>query len=415
MSEKDKYIKIKEASVDLIGVSEDVINDLLVCLAEKTKKNIRFLLDENIKDLKLISKDDPKYDRLKLTPQIINEIADNIINVSKLKNPVGEIISEKKLPNELMLLKKRVPLGVIGIIYEARPNVTFDVFVLCFKTKNACVLKGGKEAENSNKAIVSIIKETLKSKKINENVIQLLDGSKESTTYLLNAREYVDLIIPRGSQALIDFVVENSRIPIIETGAGIVHVYYDEFADKEKGIKIIHNSKTRRVSVCNALDCLLVNEKRLSDLPDIAKPLAEKNVEIFADEKSFDKLKDNYPSGLLFRAKKEHYGIEFLSYKMSIKTISNIDEAISHILKHSSKHSEAIISENKENIENFLSKVDAAVVYANASTAFTDGAEFGLGAEIGISTQKMHARGPMGLEEITSYKWVVYGKGQIRK
>ena len=388
---------------------------MLVELSSDIISGIPLLLLENQRDLDRMDANDPKYDRLKLTGQRIKDISDSLIQLSKLKSPIGEILTERTMPNGLKLLKKRVPMGVIGIIYESRPNVTIDVFALCIKTKNACILKGGKEAEHSNNAITGIIKNALRKNKINEDVIQLLDGGREATGELLNAISFVDLIIPRGSQGLIDYVRQNSRIPIIETGAGIVHVYYDEFADKTIGINAVYNSKTRRVSVCNALDCLVIYEKRINDLTDIALKLKENNVEIYADEKAYKILKDTYPANLLFPAKEEHYGTEFLSYKLAVKTVNNLDEAIDHISKYSSKHSEAIISGNNENIEEFMNRVDAAVVYSNTSTAFTDGGEFGLGAEIGISTQKMHARGPMGLEEITSYKWIVYGTGQVRK
>ena len=415
MSSQDKFIKIKEASRELLSITEDRINELLIDLSKDIISEIPTLLSENLKDLERMDKNDPKYDRLKLTEQRIKDISDSLIQLTKLKSPIGEILTERTMPNGLKLLKKRVPMGVIGIIYESRPNVTIDVFALCIKTKNACILKGGKEAENSNKALTDLIKRALKKNNINEDVIQLLDGSRESTAELLNATSYVDLIIPRGSQNLIEYVRQNSRIPVIETGAGIVHIYYDETADKETGINTVNNSKTRRVSVCNALDCLVINEKKINDLTDIALKLKENNVEIYADEKAFKILEDTYPANLLFHAKEEHYGTEFLSYKLAVKTVNNLDEAIDHISKYSSKHSEAIISGSNENIEEFMNRVDAAVVYSNTSTAFTDGGEFGLGAEIGISTQKMHARGPMGLEEITSYKWIVYGSGQIRK
>ena len=415
MSSRDQFIKVKQASRELVSTADDRINQLLVELSSDIISGIPLLLLENQRDLDRMDANDPKYDRLKLTGQRIKDISDSLIQLSKLKSPIGEILTERTMPNGLKLLKKRVPMGVIGIIYESRPNVTIDVFALCIKTKNACILKGGKEAEHSNNAITGIIKNALRKNKINEDVIQLLDGGREATGELLNAISFVDLIIPRGSQGLIDYVRQNSRIPIIETGAGIVHVYYDEFADKTIGINAVYNSKTRRVSVCNALDCLVIYEKRINDLTDIALKLKENNVEIYADEKAYKILKDTYPANLLFPAKEEHYGTEFLSYKLAVKTVNNLDEAIDHISKYSSKHSEAIISGNNENIEEFMNRVDAAVVYSNTSTAFTDGGEFGLGAEIGISTQKMHARGPMGLEEITSYKWIVYGTGQVRK
>jgi glutamate-5-semialdehyde dehydrogenase len=307
-----------------------------------------------------------------------------------------------------------VPLGVIGIIYEARPNVTFDVFSLCLKSGNACMLKGGSDAEHSNRAIVGIIREVLQKHGIPTDIIALLPVEREATAALLNAVGYVDIIIPRGSQRLIDYVRANARVPVIETGAGIVHTYYDESADKEKGVAIVNNAKTRRVSVCNALDCLIIHEKRLGDLPDIGSALAAKNVHIYADDRSYPALQPSYPPDLLSPAQETHFGTEFLSYKMSVKTVNDLDEALEHINRYSSKHSEAIIAEDQAVIDRFLNMVDAAAVYANTSTAFTDGAQFGLGAEIGISTQKLHARGPMALEEMTSYKWVIRGSGQVR-
>jgi glutamate-5-semialdehyde dehydrogenase len=314
----------------------------------------------------------------------------------------------------LKITKTSVPFGVIGIIYEARPNVTFDVFSLCLKSGNACILKGGSDAIDSNTAIVEIIREVLLKHNIDENVLTLLPAGREETAQLLNAQGYVDLIIPRGSQNLINFVRQNASIPVIETGAGICHTYFDEFGDKEKGREIIFNAKTRRVSVCNALDCLVIEEKRLSDLPYMAEKLSEKDVVIYADEQSYRVLNGNYPAHLLKEATDESFGTEFLSYKMAIKTVATFNEAIDHITKYSSKHSEAIISENKERIDLFRKLIDASSVYSNTSTAFTDGAQFGLGAEIGISTQKLHARGPMALEELTSYKYIIEGNGQVR-
>ena len=305
-------------------------------------------------------------------------------------------------------------MGVGGVIYEARPNVTFDVFALCFKTGNICILKGGSDAAFSNKAIITVIHEVLSKHNIDVNVATLLPKEREAAETLMQAVGYVDVIIPRGSQGLIDSVRKNSKVPVIETGAGIVHAYFDESADLKKGSNIIFNSKTRRVSVCNALDCALIHVARLSDLSELARPLGEAGVEIFADERAFDVLKGDYPVELLHKAGPEHFGTEFLSMKMAIKTVNSFEDALDHIANHSSKHSEAIITENKDNMETFLNRVDAAAVYVNTSTAFTDGAQFGLGAEIGISTQKLHARGPMGLQELTSYKWLVRGNGQVR-
>ncbi|HEY4785670.1 MAG TPA: glutamate-5-semialdehyde dehydrogenase, partial [Bacteroidales bacterium] len=373
------------------------------------------ILAENQKDLDLMDPKDPKYDRLKLTEDRIKGIAGDIRNVAKLDSPLGKVLDKKDLPNGLHLSKVTVPMGVIGIIYEARPNVTFDVFSLCVKSGNACILKGGSDAKFSNQAIINIIKEVLGNFNVNTSVAELLPPDREATQELLTARGYVDVIIPRGSQGLIDFVAQNAKIPVIETGAGIVHTYLDEKADIAHASEIINNAKTRRVSVCNALDCLIVHRKQLPNLPKILEPLAKSNVTIYADGPSKTVLSGHYPSSQLMAATEESYGTEFLDYKMSIKTVDDFDGALNHIYKYSSKHSEAIISDIPEHIERFLNEVDAAAVYSNTSTAFTDGAQFGLGAEIGISTQKLHARGPMALAELTSYKWIVKGSGQIRK
>jgi glutamate-5-semialdehyde dehydrogenase len=308
-----------------------------------------------------------------------------------------------------------VPFGVIGVIYEARPNVTFDVFSLCLKSGNACILKGGSDAINSNKAIVGIIRSVLDENGLDKNILSLLPAGRDETNQLLNAREYVDLIIPRGSRSLIDFVRKNASIPVIETGAGICHTYFDEYGDREKGRVIVNNAKTRRVSVCNALDCLIIHKDRLNDLDYIVGLCPGSDVTIYADERAYAALEGKYPSGLLQRANKDSFGTEFLSYKMAIKTVDSFDEALLHITEFGSRHSEAIISGNNNRIQLFYKLVDASSVYANASTAFTDGAEFGLGAEIGISTQKLHARGPMALEALTTYKWIIEGDGQVRK
>jgi len=409
------FQQARDAQRVMVGLSNEQINQILIDLAESIELNTAQLLNENRKDLEEMVLEDPKYDRLKLTDQRIVEIANDIRQVALLENPLGKIIDSKVLPNQLDLKKISVPLGVVSVIYEARPNVTLDVFSLCFKTGNVTVLKGGSDAEYSNKAIMEVIHSVLQRHGISVSVAVLLPVERAATTALLNAREYIDVLIPRGSQQLIEFVRKNSKIPVIETGAGIVHTYVDVSADIAKGAPIIHNAKTRRVSVCNALDCLLIHIDRLNDLPTLIRPLAQQQVEIFADKKSYEMLIADYPANCLHRADEIHFGTEFLSLKLAIKTVNSLEEAISHIDKYSSKHSEAIIAEDQETIETFLKKIDAAAVYANASTAFTDGAQFGLGAEIGISTQKLHARGPMGLEELTSYKWVVRGDGQIRK
>ncbi|MDB4918558.1 glutamate-5-semialdehyde dehydrogenase [Mucilaginibacter sp.] len=396
------------------SVSGVVINQVLNDLADTAVARTGYLILENQKDLDLMDPKDPKYDRLKLTPERIEDIAKEIRNVALLDTPLGQILSDKTMPNGLQISKVRVPLGVVGVIYEARPNVTFDVFSLCFKTGNVGILKGGSDAYHSNKAIISIIQRVLSDHELDINIATLLPAEREATDALLNAIGYVDVLIPRGSQQLIDHVRNNSKVPVIETGAGIVHTYFDEFGDLEKGANIICNAKTRRVSVCNALDCLIVHYSRLRDLPKLLKYLGEKEVALYADDTAFMILQGHYPDTYLNHAKPEHFGTEFLSMKLAVKVVESFEDALDHIAQYSSKHSEAIISEDIERIEAFLNQVDAAVVYVNASTAFTDGAQFGLGAEIGISTQKLHARGPMGLEELTSYKWVVRGNGQVR-
>jgi len=404
-----------KASRKLNMVTVEQINQVLTDLAEAAVANTDSILEANRKDLARMDPKDPKYDRLKLTPERIEGIAADIRNVAGLPSPVGRILKETERPNGLKIKKVSVPFGVIGIIYEARPNVTFDVFSLCLKAGNACVLKGGSDAIDSNTAIVSVIHSVLGKNGFDKNVITLLPADREATAQILNARGYIDLIIPRGSQNLINFVRENATIPVIETGAGICHTYFDESGDLEKGKAIVFNAKTRRVSVCNALDCLIIHESRLTDLPAVCEKLQEKNVIIYADEKAFSALKNRYPENLLKQATEDSFGTEFLDYKMAVKTVASFDEALEHIAKFSSKHSEAIITENEKNKELFRLMVDAAAVYCNVSTAFTDGAQFGLGAEIGISTQKLHARGPMGLEEITSYKWLIDGNGLIRE
>lgn len=406
--------KVLAASRKLNLVEDTQIKEVLQELANEARANTETILAENEKDLDRMDVGDPKFDRLKLTSERIEGIASDIENVAKLESPVGNILKETVRPNGLKISKITVSFGVIGIIYEARPNVTFDVFALCLKSGNACVLKGGSDAIYSNQAIVSIIQKVLKKFDLDENTVSLLPAGREETNEMLRAHGYIDLIIPRGSQGLINYVRENATIPVIETGAGICHTYFDKFGDAEKGCEIIFNAKTRRPSVCNALDCLVIHESRLSELPAFAKKMATENVVIYADKDSFDKIKDIYPKELLFHATEESFGTEFLSMKMSIKTVDCIHDAIAHINKYSSKHSEAIISEETKRIELFRKMVDASSVYSNVSTAYTDGAQFGLGAEIGISTQKLHARGPMALEELCSYKWIIEGDGQVR-
>lgn len=408
------FKKVLSAGRTLSILDNNKINEVLRMLADAAVENIPFIISENVKDLARLEKNDPTYDRLLLTPDRIKGIASDIRDVINLPSPAGRLLMEKRRPNGLMISKISVPFGVIGVIFEARPNVTFDVFSLCLKSGNACILKGGSDAIKSNTAIVKVIKSVLKNSGIDQNILALLPAGRDETKQLLNARDYVDLVIPRGSRSLIDFVRKNASIPVIETGAGICHTYFDESGDKEKGRIIINNAKTRRVSVCNALDCLIINEKRLEDLGYIVGLCSDSNVLIYADEKAYLSLQGKYPPELLLPAGKESFGTEFLSYKMAVKTVGSINEALEHIAKYGSKHSEAIISENQERISLFFRLVDAASVYSNASTAFTDGAEFGLGAEIGISTQKLHARGPMALEELTTYKWIIEGNGQVR-
>ncbi|MFW5756962.1 MAG: glutamate-5-semialdehyde dehydrogenase, partial [Tangfeifania sp.] len=405
--------QVLTASRKLNLISEGIVKKVLFDLADEAEKNTAFILQENQKDLKKMDPENPKFDRLKLTAERIQGIAEDMRNVANLDSPVGKVLKETVRPNGLKIKKVTVPFGVIGIIYEARPNVTFDVFSLCLKSGNACVLKGGSDAIYSNRAIVSIIQKVLKNNNLDENTVSLLPAGREETNEMLRAHGYIDLIIPRGSQGLIDFVRENATIPVIETGAGICHTYFDEFGDAEKGGEIIFNAKTRRPSVCNALDCLVIHESRLNELPAFAEKLSEARVFIYADEKSYEVLKEKYPQELLEPATEESFGTEFLSLRMAVKTVASFDEAIEHVTKNSSKHSEAIISENTERIAIYQKLIDAASVYSNVSTAFTDGAQFGLGAEIGISTQKLHARGPMALEELTSYKWIIEGAGQV--
>ncbi len=402
------------ASRKLNLISDEIINKVLLAVADEAVAKTDIILAANQKDLDAMDKSNPMYDRLLLNANRIADIASDMRNVASLPSPLGKTLEQRTLPNGLNLSKISVPFGVIGIIYEARPNVSFDVFSLCFKSGNVCVLKGGTDAYHSNSAIVTLIQYVLQRFDIDKNIIHLLPAGREATAELLNAVDYVNLIIPRGSQGLIKFVRDNARVPVIETGAGVCHTYFDEFGDKEKGAIIINNAKTRRVSVCNALECLIVNEKRLADLPYLCQKLAESNVVLEADVKAHTFLIGKYPAHLLEKATENSFGTEFHDYRMSIKTVSGVHEAIKHIETYSTKHSEAIISENEDNISIFDKQVDAACVYSNASTAFTDGAQFGMGAEIGISTQKLHARGPMALPELTSYKWIIKGNGQVR-
>ncbi|MBP5136716.1 MAG: glutamate-5-semialdehyde dehydrogenase [Paludibacteraceae bacterium] len=414
MANIDWKTAVRSASRTLNLVSEEKKNEVLMALAAATENHIDDILKANAEDLSKMDKSDSMYDRLLLTEERLKGIASDIRKVATLPSPLNKVLEQRTLPNGLELKKVSVPFGVIGIIYEARPNVSFDVFSLCFKSGNACVLKGGTNAHASNSAIVALIKEVLKVNDIDENVVHLMPAGRESTAELLNAVGSVDVIIPRGSAGLINFVRDNSRVPVIETGAGVVSTYFDAQGDIEKGKKIINNGKTRRVSVCNALDSLIVHKSRLGDLGELLAPLAESNVVIEADEDSYNALKGSYPGSLLMPLTETSYGTEYKDYKMNIKTVADIDEAIAHITKYDSGHSEAIITEDDKAAAKFQTEIDAACVYVNAPTSFTDGGQFGMGAEIGISTQKLHARGPMALPEMTSYKWLIKGDGQVR-
>ena len=370
------------------------------------------LLSANAEDLSRMDPQNPLYDRLKLTPERLEGIASDMRHVAALPSPLGRVLEDRTLPNGLRLRKVSVPFGVIGVIYEARPNVTFDVFSLCFKSGNACVLKGGSDADASNRAAVALIRRVLAERGLPEAAVTLLPPTHEAVGELLGAVGYVDLVIPRGGRRLIDFVRDNAKVPCIETGAGVVNTYFDVAGDLEIGRRIVLNAKTRRVSVCNALDCLIVHHDRLPDLPALVAPLAQKDVQIFADEAAFAALAGRYP--LLEPATPESFGTEYMDYKMAIRTVDSLDEALEHIARYGSGHSESIVTADAAAAARFQAEVDAACVYVNAPTAFTDGAQFGLGAEIGISTQKLGARGPMGLCEITTYKWLIDGNGQVR-
>jgi len=405
----------REAARKLARIDDATIRAVLETLAERTLAMEAKILEANRSDLSRMDASDPKYDRLLLNTQRLADIANDLRSVAALPTPVGELLEHRRLDNGLELSKVRVPMGVIAVIFESRPNVTFDVFALCLKTLNACVLKGSSDAFDTNRVVVRLIHEVLAEHAIDPAVAFLAPPQREYLAKILQATDTIDLAIPRGSKALIDFVRDNARVPVIETGAGIVHTYVDRSADLESARAIITNAKVRRPSVCNALDTLILHHDLLPSLPSLVAAMGEDHqVEVFADEAAFDVLDGHYAAALRHAAP-EHFGTEFLSLKMSIKTVSGLDEALEHIHRHSSKHSEALVAEDPQVIERFLESVDAAAVYANASTAFTDGGQFGMGAEIGISTQKLHARGPMALPELTSYKWIVKGSGQVRK
>ena len=414
MQLKETFENVKAASRKLNLLSDLQRNEILKAVADAIIAKKGTILEANALDLAKMDKQNPLYDRLQLTEKRLDDIASDMRNVASLPSPLGHITKEKTLPNGLRLHRVSVPFGVIGMIYEARPNVTYDVFSLCFKSGNACVLKGGSDADLSNQAAVTLIHEVLTSYGVNPDVVTLLPATHEATGELLNAVGYVDLCIPRGGRRLIDFVRDTARIPVIETGAGVVNTYFDKDGDLEMGKKIICNAKTRRVSVCNALDCLIVHESRLGDLYELVEPLYEHKVTIYADGSAYQLLDGKYPEVLLKPATAESFGTEFMDYKMAIRTVASLEKAIEHIDQYGSGHSEAIITQNEETARRFQQAVDAACVYWNAPTSFTDGAQFGLGAEIGISTQKLGPRGPMALEEITTYKWIIEGEGQTR-
>ena len=412
MQLKETFQRVRQASKSLALLSDEQRNEILNAVADAIIYNKVRILDANAQDLAKMEKTNPLYDRLQLTERRLEGIAGDMRNVATLPTPLGHVTKQKTLPNGLRLCRVSVPFGVIGMIYEARPNVTFDVFSLCFKSGNACVLKGGKDADCSNREEVALIHEILKEYGVSPDIVALLPATHEATGEMLNAVGYIDLCIPRGGRKLIDFVRDTARVPVIETGAGVVNTYFDKDGDLEMGKSIINNAKTRRVSVCNALDCLLVHIERLGELEKLVNPLAEKHVIIYADEQAYQALEGQYP--YLEHASEESFGTEFMDYKMAIRTVASLDEAISHIDAFGSGHSEAIITQDEAAARKFQQRVDAACVYWNAPTSFTDGAQFGLGAEIGISTQKLGPRGPMALEEICTYKWLIEGEGQTR-
>ena len=410
----ETFQRVKAASKSLALLSDQQRNDILNAVADAIIDSQERILVANEKDMAKMDPKNPLYDRLQLTSKRLNDIASDMRNVATLPTPLDHITKAKTLPNGLRLHRISVPFGVIGIIYEARPNVTFDVFSLCFKSGNACVLKGGSDADLSNQAAVSLIHEVLERNGVNPDIVTLLPATHEATGELLNAVGYVDVCIPRGGRRLINFVRDTARIPVIETGAGVVNTYFDIDGDLEMGKAIINNGKTRRVSVCNALDCLIIHEQRLGDLAELVKPLLDHKVMLYADSPAYQLLDGHYPAILLQPATEESFGTEFMDYKMAIRTVSSLDEALAHIDQHGSGHSEAIITQNEATARKFQAHVDAACVYWNAPTSFTDGARCGFGAEIGSTTQKLGPRGPMAREEMTTYKWIIEGEGQTR-
>ncbi|MEZ4985586.1 MAG: glutamate-5-semialdehyde dehydrogenase [Saprospiraceae bacterium] len=411
---RENLALVRQASRQLVNVSASTITTILEEVAALAEARIPQLLAANQKDLDRMDTASPLYDRLQLTADRIRNIASDLRHVARLPSPLNQILEDRRLATGLHLQRISVPLGVVGIVFESRPNVTFDVFALCLRAGNGSVLKGSRDAYHSNTAIVELIQEALAPHGL-EQVCLLAPSEREALAPILQADEFIDVIIPRGSQGLIHYVREHARVPVIETGAGIVHTYIDASADMTKAKAIITNAKARRVSVCNALDCLLVHQQALDQLPQLLEELGHTHqCVLHADAAAMASLRGYYPEGLLRVADANSYGTEFLSMQMAVKTVADMDEALAHIAQWSSRHSEAIIAEDEQTCERFLREVDAAVVYANASTAFTDGGQFELGAEIGISTQKLHARGPMALRELTSYKWVVRGNGEVR-
>ena len=414
METNEALIQASQTATAAAMLSQQTIKETLQAISEAIIEHTPFIIEANQADLARMDCSNPKYDRLLLTPARIEAIANDMLAVAALATPVGEILSETERPNGMQIIKMAVPLGVVGVIYEARPNVTLDIFSLCLRTNNVCVLKGGSDADATNQAIVHIIQQQLEQLNLPKALCTLLNADRAATAAMLKAVGLVDVIIPRGSNALIQYVRGNALVPVIETGAGVCHTYIDVEADIQKAQAVVTNAKTRRVSVCNALDCVLIHEQRLADLPTICELLATHNVLIYADSAAYDLLKATYPAELLLHADAESFGTEFLDYKMSIRTVSDLTQALQHIAQHSSKHSESILTENATTANQFELAVDASCVYTNVSTAFTDGGQFGFGAEVGISTQKLHARGPMGLDALTTYKYLIRGNGQTR-
>nr|WP_280672826.1 MULTISPECIES: glutamate-5-semialdehyde dehydrogenase [unclassified Dysgonomonas] len=393
-----------------------IINEILEAIADEVQAKAFYILAENQKDLDRIDdKESLRYAKLQLTEETLLRIAEDIRGVIELPSPTGKQIENTTLPNGLRLCKTAVPFGVVGVVFETGPYACFEVFSLCFKSANACVLKGDASMKYSNQAIVDIIRSVLDECGLNPNVCILLPNHKETMSELLQAKGFIDLIVPKGGRALIDVVCRDARMPVIETGAGVCHTYFHSSGKAETGQKIITNAKIRRINACNTLDCLVIDKDRLNDLPYLCRGLRDNDVIIYADRHAYAALRGSYPDSLLEEASADSYGTEFLDYKMAVKTVSNIEEALRHISQYGGKHSEAVVAESADAIALFRTLVDAACVYVNASTAFTDGQQFGLGGEVGVSVQKLHARGPVGLEGLCTHKWIVEGEGQIRE